>query len=229
METSINIFNFKEDELSIINRFDTDGNNVKEVFASLYNYKGQPVRVPESYIDKDANVLSESEIDKAVEITHASLPVIFGQIGRLLQNYVNVELAADSKSFVYIVLREDNPCVLGIIVSSNEMVKTKADLEPISLTEDASKELADIFQKYKMPETACFRIGVKGSDSNGLKYIIQVLDYPNKEDILFESHGIKVTCHKNNFPYLKGAIIDWDSDVGFIVDNPNESKSDENE
>ena len=224
MEIKIKTIQFKESELIINDKEvvgqDSQGNAIYDKIAALYNYKGQLIPVPFFYIDKNNNILKEENVDEAVIVDVNNLYIIFNHIGKLVGIYSGI-YPNDKEYFAYIVQKDNDKYRIGILVSDKEMVKTKEELDPLKLTKNSSKELKGIFKENKMPKTCCFRIGIKGGSEDGLKYVVQVLDFPKYTDICFESYDVKIACDKNNFPYLRGSTIDYNTEEGFVVDNPN--------
>ena len=91
----------------------------------------------------------------------------------------------------------------------------------IGLTKRAAEEIQKIFDDTEMPESACFRIGVKGMSGQGIKYHLEIADSPYQKDIEFKEHGIIVACDMESYVYLKGTTIGFDEEEGFEVNNPN--------
>lgn len=91
----------------------------------------------------------------------------------------------------------------------------------IGLTKRAAVEIQKILDEAEMPESACFRIGVKGMSSQGIKYHLAIVDSPYNNDIEFHEHGVRVACDMESYVYLKGTTVDFSETEGFEMNNPN--------
>jgi iron-sulfur cluster assembly protein len=68
------------------------------------------------------------------------------------------------------------------------------------------------------------RLGVKTSGCSGMAYKLEFADAPDPEDVVFESHGLKVLVDPKSLPYLDGTELDFAKEglnEGFRFNNPN--------
>lgn len=68
------------------------------------------------------------------------------------------------------------------------------------------------------------RLGVKTSGCSGMAYKLEFADAAEPDDIIFESHGLKVLVDPKSLPYLDGTELDFAKEglnEGFRFNNPN--------
>jgi iron-sulfur cluster assembly protein len=68
------------------------------------------------------------------------------------------------------------------------------------------------------------RLGVKTSGCSGMAYKLEFADAAEPEDIVFESHGLKVLVDPKSLPYIDGTELDFAKEglnEGFKFNNPN--------
>ncbi|TCP14928.1 iron-binding apoprotein IscA [Crenobacter luteus] len=69
------------------------------------------------------------------------------------------------------------------------------------------------------------RLGVKTTGCSGMAYKLEFVDVANDdEDIVFESHGVKVFTDAKSLAYLDGTELDYTKEglnEGFKFNNPN--------
>jgi iron-sulfur cluster assembly protein len=68
------------------------------------------------------------------------------------------------------------------------------------------------------------RLGVKTSGCSGMAYKLEFADAVDSEDIVFESHGLKLLVDPKSLPYLDGTELDFTKEglnEGFKFNNPN--------
>jgi len=92
----------------------------------------------------------------------------------------------------------------------------------ITLTENAAKHV----QSYlaKRGKGVGLRVGVRTSGCSGMAYKLEFADNVNSEDVLFDSHGVKVIVDPKSLPYLHGTELDYTREglnEGFKFRNPN--------
>ena len=70
---------------------------------------------------------------------------------------------------------------------------------------------------------AGLRVGVRGGGCSGFQYQL-AFDEQRDDDVVFESHGLKLLVDRTSLPYVAGSIIDYVDSMqgaGFQVNNPN--------
>lgn len=103
------------------------------------------------------------------------------------------------------------------------MSQTNSSLQPISLTEDAVRELIRIRHEQQVPEDHWLRVGVKGGGCSGFSYILG-FDLRKDNDEVYDINGVTVLMQKSHAIYLLGMEIDWVEGLnnrGFSFKNPN--------
>ncbi len=68
------------------------------------------------------------------------------------------------------------------------------------------------------------RLGVQTSGCSGMAYKLEFVDEAQAEDLVFESHGVKVLIDPKSLPYLEGTELDFVREglnEGFRFNNPN--------
>ncbi len=68
------------------------------------------------------------------------------------------------------------------------------------------------------------RLGVKTSGCSGMAYKLEFADAVEPDDVVFESHGIRVLVDPKSLPYLDGTELDYAREglnEGFKFNNPN--------
>ncbi len=68
------------------------------------------------------------------------------------------------------------------------------------------------------------RLGVKTSGCSGMAYKLEFADAVEPEDIVFDSHGLKIVVDPKSLPYLDGTELDYAKEglnEGFKFNNPN--------
>lgn len=96
----------------------------------------------------------------------------------------------------------------------------------ISLTEKAAKEILSL-AKEDSEEGQCLRFGVEQGGCSGHEYAMG-FDFPQKDDITIESHGVKIIVDPHSLELLKGIVVDFEDGIdgkGFSFDNPNASRT----
>src|ERR1017187_614071 len=70
---------------------------------------------------------------------------------------------------------------------------------------------------------AGLRVGVRGGGCSGFQYQL-ALDEQRENDVVFESHGLKLLVAAESLPFVGGSTIDYEESLqgaGFKVNNPN--------
>jgi iron-sulfur cluster assembly protein len=92
----------------------------------------------------------------------------------------------------------------------------------ITLSESAAKHVSGFLAKRG--KGIGIRLGVKTSGCSGMAYKLEFADAPEAEDLIFESHGLKVLVDPRSLPYLEGTELDYTKEglnEGFKFRNPN--------
>jgi len=92
----------------------------------------------------------------------------------------------------------------------------------ITVTEAAARHIS----KYmgKRGKGVGIRLGVKTSGCSGMAYKLEFADEVAAEDMVFESHGVKVLIDPKSLPYIDGTELDFAREglkEGFKFNNPN--------
>ncbi len=93
----------------------------------------------------------------------------------------------------------------------------------ISLTEKAAQHVARYLQRRG--KGLGLRLGVRTTGCSGLAYKLEYVDEPVAEDMVFESHGVKVFIDPRSLSYIDGTELDYTREglnEGFRFNNPNE-------
>ncbi|PKO83897.1 MAG: iron-sulfur cluster assembly protein IscA [Betaproteobacteria bacterium HGW-Betaproteobacteria-11] len=92
----------------------------------------------------------------------------------------------------------------------------------VTLSEPAAQHVASFLARRG--KGVGIRLGVKTSGCSGLAYKLEFADAALPEDIVFESHGVKVLVDPKSLPYLEGTELDYTREglnEGFKFNNPN--------
>lgn len=92
----------------------------------------------------------------------------------------------------------------------------------VTLSESAAKHVANFISKRG--KGVGIRLGVRTSGCSGMAYKLEFADEALDEDIVFESHGVKVLVDPKSLPYLEGTELDFVREglnEGFRFINPN--------
>ena len=92
----------------------------------------------------------------------------------------------------------------------------------VTLSEKAAKHVAGFLAKRG--KGYGLRVGVRTSGCSGMAYKLEFVDEAGDEDLVFESHGIKVVVDPKSLPYLDGTELDYAREglnEGFKFNNPN--------
>ncbi len=92
----------------------------------------------------------------------------------------------------------------------------------ITLSENAARHVTKFLAKRG--KGVGIRLGVKTSGCSGMAYKLEFADGIEPEDIVFESHGVKVLVDPKSLPYLDGTELDYAKEglnEGFKFNNPN--------
>ncbi|MCX7896527.1 MAG: iron-sulfur cluster assembly protein IscA [Rhodocyclaceae bacterium] len=92
----------------------------------------------------------------------------------------------------------------------------------ITLSEAAARHVAAFLAKRG--KGIGIRLGVKTSGCSGMAYKLEFADAYEPDDVVFESHGIKIVIDPKSLPYLDGTELDYTREglnEGFKFNNPN--------
>jgi iron-sulfur cluster assembly protein len=92
----------------------------------------------------------------------------------------------------------------------------------VTLTEKAATHVQNFLAKRG--KGVALRLGVRTSGCSGMAYKLEYADAVNPDDLLFESHGVKVVVDPKSLPYLEGTELDFAKEglnEGFKFNNPN--------
>ena len=70
---------------------------------------------------------------------------------------------------------------------------------------------------------AGLRVGVRGGGCSGFQYQL-AFDEQRDNDVVFESHGLKLLVDQESLQFVRGSTIDYEEGLqgaGFKVNNPN--------
>ncbi|HHM5901661.1 TPA: iron-sulfur cluster assembly protein IscA [Pseudomonas aeruginosa] len=92
----------------------------------------------------------------------------------------------------------------------------------ISMTEAAAKHVQRSLEGRGKGEG--IRLGVRTTGCSGLAYVLEFVDELAAEDLVFESHGVKVIIDPKSLVYLDGTELHFTREglnEGFKFNNPN--------
>ena len=92
----------------------------------------------------------------------------------------------------------------------------------VTLTESAAERVKTFLEKRG--KGIGLRLGIKTSGCSGLSYMLEFVDTLNKDDQVFEQHGVKVIVDTKSLVYLDGTQLDFVKEglnEGFKFTNPN--------
>jgi iron-sulfur cluster assembly protein len=77
----------------------------------------------------------------------------------------------------------------------------------ISLTESAAERVRS--HLARRGGGLGLRLGVKASGCSGLRYVIDYADEAHADDLVFDSHGVKVFVDRASLPAIDGLCVDF--------------------
>ena len=92
----------------------------------------------------------------------------------------------------------------------------------VTLSESAARHVSNFIAKRG--KGFGIRLGVKTSGCSGMAYKLEFVDNTESEDLVFESHGVKVVIDPKSLAYLDGTELDFVKEglnEGFKFNNPN--------
>ena len=94
----------------------------------------------------------------------------------------------------------------------------------ISITDKGAEKVHEFLTAQEADVSlAGLRVGVRGGGCSGFQYQL-AFDEQREDDIVFESHGLKLLVDNESLQYVRGAVIDYEESLqgaGFKVNNPN--------
>lgn len=92
----------------------------------------------------------------------------------------------------------------------------------INVTETAARHIGR--QLTARGHGVGIRVGVRTSGCSGMAYVLEFVDEPAAEDVVFDAHGVKVIVDPKSLLYLDGTELDFvkeDLNEGLQFRNPN--------
>ncbi|AUM00009.1 MAG TPA: iron-sulfur cluster assembly protein IscA [Pseudothauera hydrothermalis] len=92
----------------------------------------------------------------------------------------------------------------------------------VTLSERAAKHVSNFIAKRG--KGLGIRLGVRTSGCSGMAYKLEFVDQTQDDDLVFESHGVKVVVDPKSLPYIDGTELDYVREglnEGFKFNNPN--------
>lgn len=92
----------------------------------------------------------------------------------------------------------------------------------VTLSEKAATHVSNYIAKRG--SGVGLRLGVRTSGCSGMAYKLEFADDITPEDLIFESHGVKLLIDPKSLPYLEGTELDFVREglnEGFKFNNPN--------
>lgn len=100
--------------------------------------------------------------------------------------------------------------------------KPPAGLTGVVLTEKAARHVTRYIERRGKGDG--LRVGVRTTGCSGLAYKLEYVDEAVPEDVVFESHGVKIYVDPKSLPYIDGTQLDFAREglnEGFKFSNPN--------
>lgn len=94
----------------------------------------------------------------------------------------------------------------------------------VTLTEAAAERVRDFLVNRGKGEG--LRVAVKTSGCSGMAYVLEYVDEIDQDDLVYESHGVKVVVDPKSLVYIDGTELDYAKEglnEGFAFNNPNVS------
>jgi len=102
-------------------------------------------------------------------------------------------------------------------------MSTAVEMAPVTITENAVKELKKLREQQEIGDDFGLRIGVEGGGCSGMSYVLG-FDQKKDGDNEYVIDDIRVFMHKAHGLYLVGMQIDFQDGLnarGFTFNNPN--------
>lgn len=108
------------------------------------------------------------------------------------------------------------------VLKSHMEEQQKEITSQITLTESAAARVIEFLEKRA--NSFGLRLKVRTSGCSGMAYVLEVVDEPLSEDIIFEHRGVKIVVDAKSLVYVAGTELDFVKEglnEGFKFDNPN--------
>jgi iron-sulfur cluster assembly protein len=94
----------------------------------------------------------------------------------------------------------------------------------ISITDKGAEKVHEFLASQQADvQLAGLRVGVRGGGCSGFQYQL-AFDEQRPDDVVFESHGLKLLVDSASLQFVDGSTIDYQESLqgaGFKVENPN--------
>jgi iron-sulfur cluster assembly protein len=94
----------------------------------------------------------------------------------------------------------------------------------IEITDKGAEKVHEFLASQQADASvAGLRVGVRGGGCSGFQYQL-AFDEQREQDIVFESHGLKLLVDGESLQFVRGSTIDYEESLqgaGFKVNNPN--------
>jgi iron-sulfur cluster assembly protein len=94
----------------------------------------------------------------------------------------------------------------------------------IEITDKGAEKVHEFIASQQADASvAGLRVGVRGGGCSGFQYQL-AFDEQRAEDVVFESHGLKLLVDGESLQFVRGSTIDYEESLqgaGFKVNNPN--------
>jgi len=94
----------------------------------------------------------------------------------------------------------------------------------IEITDKGAEKVHEFLASQQAEvSVAGLRVGVRGGGCSGFQYQL-AFDEQRENDVVFESHGLKLLVDGESLQFVRGSTIDYEESLqgaGFKVNNPN--------
>ncbi len=94
--------------------------------------------------------------------------------------------------------------------------------DKVTLTTEAASNIKELREEYEAP-AAGLRFGISGGGCSGYKYVLELEDEPQSDDLVFTTDEVAVFVKEEHMEKLKNSVIDWVDTLmesGFKIENP---------
>jgi iron-sulfur cluster assembly protein len=109
----------------------------------------------------------------------------------------------------------------------NQILLQESDPSTISLTKRAAEKYLAILEEDGRQNFG-LRFSEEPAGCSGLEYVLDYSEFPDENDTIFESHGVKIHVKTTMLGRLQGSEIDYIDGLnggGFKISNPNVKSS----